>query len=75
MGLPRRARDRLGQRRPLVYEQKVAATYADAAIMAIRAGNDIMMTTPQFYEGAIEAVRSGRLAEAEIDAPVRRLLA
>ena len=30
----------------LVYEQKVAATYADAAIMALRAGNDIMMTTP-----------------------------
>ncbi len=43
--------------------------------MALRAGNDIMMTTPQFYEGAIEAVRSGRLAESEIDAPVRRLLA
>jgi beta-glucosidase len=59
----------------LVYEQKVAATYADAAIMALRAGNDIIMTTPQFYEGAIEAVRSGRLAESEIDAPVRRLLA
>jgi beta-glucosidase len=59
----------------LVYEQKVAATYADAAIMALRAGNDIMMTTPQFYEGAIEAVRSGRLKETEIDAPVRRLLA
>ncbi len=59
----------------LVYEQKVAPTYADAAIMALRAGNDIMMTTPQFYEGAIEAVRSGRLAESEIDAPVRRLLA
>jgi len=59
----------------LVYEQKVAATYADAAIMALRAGNDIMMTTPQFYEGALEAVRSGRLAETEIDAPVRRFLA
>jgi beta-glucosidase len=59
----------------LVYEQKVAKTYADAAIMALRAGNDIIMTTPQFYEGAIEAVRSGRLAESEIDAPVRRLLA
>ena len=43
--------------------------------MALRAGNDIMMTTPKFYEGAIEAVRSGRLAESEIDAPVRRLLA
>jgi beta-glucosidase len=59
----------------LVYEQKVAATYADAAIMALRAGNDIIMTTPQFYDGALEAVRSGRLAESEIDAPVRRLLA
>jgi len=59
----------------LVQEQKVAATYADAAIMALRAGNDIMMTTPRFYEGAIEAVRSGRLKEAELDEPVKRLLA
>ena len=59
----------------LVNEQKVAADFADAAVMAIRAGNDIMMTTPQFYEGAIEAVRSGRLQESEIDAPLRRLLA
>ena len=58
----------------LVHEQKVAASYADAAIMALRAGNDIMMTTPQFYEGAIEAVRSGRLKESEIDEPVKRLL-
>lgn len=59
----------------LVYEQKVCATYADAATVAIRAGNDIMMTTPKFYEGAIEAVRSGRLKESEIDAPCARLLA
>ena len=59
----------------LVREQKVCATYADAAITALRAGNDIIMATPQFYDGAIEAVRSGRLAEAEIDAPCARLLA
>jgi len=59
----------------LVKEQKVCATYADAAIIALRAGNDIIMTTPEFYEGAIEAVRSGRLAESEIDAPCARLLA
>ena len=59
----------------LIREQKVAATYADAAIMAVRAGNDIMMTTPKFYEGALEAVRSGRLDEAEIDAACARLLA
>jgi len=59
----------------LVHEQKVCATYADAATVAIRAGNDIMMVTPKFYEGAIEAVRSGRLKEAEIDAPCARFLA
>ena len=59
----------------LFREQKVCATYTDAAIMALRAGNDIMMTTSQFYEGAIQAVRSGRLAESEIDAPCARLLA
>jgi beta-glucosidase len=59
----------------LVKSQKVCATYAEAAIVALRAGNDIMMTTPEFYEGALEAVHSGRLAEAEIDAPCARLLA
>ena len=58
----------------LVEEQKVCATYADAAIVALRAGNDIMMVTPKFFEGAVEAVRSGRLAESEIDEPCRRLL-
>lgn len=59
----------------LVKEQKVCATYADAAVVAIRAGNDMIMTTPEFYEGAIEAVHRGRLSEAEIDAPCARLLA
>jgi beta-glucosidase len=59
----------------MVYEQQVCATYVDAAIVALRAGNDIIMTTPQFYEAAIEAVHSGRLAEAEIDGPCARFLA
>jgi beta-glucosidase len=59
----------------LVKEQRVCATYAEAAVAAIRAGNDIMMTTPEFYEGALEAIHSGKLTEAEIDAPCARLLA
>jgi beta-glucosidase len=59
----------------LIREQKVCATFANAAIVALRAGNDIIMTTPKFYEGALEAVRRGRLAESEIDAPCARLLA
>jgi beta-glucosidase len=59
----------------LVKNQKVCATYADAAIVALRAGNDIIMTTPEFFAGALEAVHSGRLAETEIDGPCARLLA
>ena len=59
----------------LVKEQKICADYVEAAVMALRAGNDIMMTTPEFYEAAIEAVRTGRLAESEVDAPCARLLA
>lgn len=59
----------------MVKEQRVCANYVEAAVVAIRAGNDIMMTTPEFFEGAIEAVRTGKLAEAEIDGPCARFLA
>ncbi|MFT3893727.1 MAG: glycoside hydrolase family 3 N-terminal domain-containing protein [Anaerolineales bacterium] len=59
----------------LVREQRTCANNVEAAIVAVRAGNDIMMTTPEFYEGAIEAVRTRRLAESEIDTPCARLLA
>ncbi|AUX21848.1 beta-D-glucoside glucohydrolase [Sorangium cellulosum] len=58
----------------LVHDQKVCKDMAEAAAVAIRSGNDFMMATPQFYEGAQEAVRRGLLAEAEIDAVVRRVL-
>jgi len=59
----------------LVYEQQVCADYTQAAVAAVRAGNDLMMVTPRFFEGALEAVRSGLLREEEIDAPCARLLA
>ena len=59
----------------LVNSQRICADYAEAATVAIRAGNDIMMCTPEFYEGAIEAVNSGMLKEEEIDGPCARLLA
>ena len=59
----------------LVREQKICTDIVEAAVVAIRAGNDIMMTTPKFYEGAIEAVRSGKLDESEIDGPCGRFLA
>ncbi len=58
----------------LVKEQKVCATYAQAAALAVKSGNDMMMTTREFFEGALEAVRRGLLAEAELDEPCRRVL-
>ena len=58
----------------LVKEQKVCATYKHAAALAVKSGNDIMMTTPEFYDGALEAVRDGLLTESEIDEPCRRVL-
>jgi beta-glucosidase len=59
----------------MVWEQKVCADYAEAAARAVQAGNDLVMTTPGFFEGAQEAVARGLLAEPEIDAAVRRILA
>ncbi|WP_030346145.1 glycoside hydrolase family 3 N-terminal domain-containing protein [Streptomyces californicus] len=58
----------------MVWEQKIHADYAQASAAAVRAGNDMVMTTPAFFEGVQEAVEKGTLAEAEIDAAVRRIL-
>ncbi|MBT1182153.1 glycoside hydrolase family 3 C-terminal domain-containing protein [Bifidobacterium sp. CP2] len=58
-----------------VWEQHVKPDYMHAAADAVKAGNDLIMSTPQFYEGAIEAVRTGLLDESLIDAAVSRILA
>lgn len=64
--------DNVGQ---LVHTQKLVPDYAHAAALAVKAGNDMIMTTPKFFEGALEAVRTGLLTEPEIDEAVRRILA
>lgn len=58
-----------------VWEQKVKPDYVQAAADAVKSGNDLVMTTPKFYEGAIEAVKTGLLDESLIDAAVVRILA
>ena len=58
----------------MVWEQQVCADLAEAAAAAVRAGNDLVMTTPGFFEGAQEAVANGTLDETEIDEAVRRIL-
>ena len=58
----------------MVWEQRVCPDHTQAAAVAVRAGNDLVMSTPEFFSGAQEAVAQGLLAEAEIDAAVRRIL-
>jgi beta-glucosidase len=58
----------------LHWGQRIVPSLVEAAVIAVRAGNDMMMVTPGFYEAAQEAVARGLLAEAEIDAVVRRIL-
>jgi beta-glucosidase len=58
----------------MVWEQKICADIREAAAVAVRAGNDLVMTTPDFFEGAQAAVADGLLTETEIDGAVRRIL-
>ena len=58
----------------MVWEQKLHADYATAAAAAVTAGNDMVMATPKFYEGALDAVGRGLLAEDAFDAAAARIL-
>lgn len=58
----------------MVWEQKIQPDYASAAAAAVTAGNDMVMTTPLFYEGALEAVARGLLGEDAFDDAVSRIL-
>ncbi|KAA9394590.1 beta-glucosidase [Kocuria coralli] len=58
----------------MVWEQKVQPDYAHAAAAAVRAGNDMIMNTPGFFDGALEAIERGLLDEADLDRAVTRIL-
>lgn len=58
----------------MVWEQKVQPDYAHAAAAAVKAGNDMVMTTPGFFPGALEAIEKGLLAESDLDRAVSRIL-
>jgi beta-glucosidase len=59
----------------LHYEQRIAPSMVEAAVIAVRCGNDLIMATPSFFEAAQEAVARGLLQESEIDEIVQRILA
>lgn len=58
----------------LMTNQHVAENIDEAAVMAAKAGNDMMMTTLSFYDAVIKAVRDGRLNEGVLDEAVRHIL-
>jgi len=58
----------------LMWQQFYSPDMRHAAKTAIEAGNDMIMSTPGFYEAAISMVESGELDEALIDESVLRIL-
>ncbi|MCX5238659.1 glycoside hydrolase family 3 C-terminal domain-containing protein [Streptomyces prunicolor] len=58
----------------MVWEQKVCADDVEAAVRAVDAGNDLVMTTPEFFDAAQTAVARGLTDEKLIDEAVRRVL-
>ena len=58
----------------MVWEQKVQPDYAHAAAAAMLAGNDMIMTTPGFFQGALDALAQGLVTEDALDRAVTRIL-
>ncbi|MDP4179640.1 MAG: glycoside hydrolase family 3 N-terminal domain-containing protein [Bacillota bacterium] len=54
--------------------QKVAPDMKKSAELAILAGNDMFMSTPEFYECAVELVKEGSIKEELIDEACGRIL-
>ncbi|MGY5450920.1 glycoside hydrolase family 3 N-terminal domain-containing protein [Agarivorans sp. MS3-6] len=54
--------------------QKVANDYRHASKIAVEAGNDMIMNTPEFYESTVDLVHKGELDIALIDDAVARML-
>ena len=57
----------------------VSATYTpgDAAVRAVKAGNDVILHSPDdgaAFRGVVEAVKAGTIPAEQIDASVRRIL-
>lgn len=58
----------------LITNQHVAADIKEASRMAAAAGNDMIMTSAEFYSAAIKLVEEGSLDEKIIDGAVRNIL-
>ncbi len=55
-------------------QQFLYSSIAAAVPDAVRAGNDMIMVTPEFYDAALEHLRKGTLGVADIDRACERIL-
>ena len=58
----------------LVRRQHICETLEEASVLAANAGNDMIMTSTEFYQAVLSAVRDGRMQEAVLDEAVRHIL-
>lgn len=58
----------------MVWDQRIQPDYAHAAAAAVKSGNDMVMATPGFFQGALDAIEQGLLDEADLDRAVSRIL-
>ncbi|WP_243228981.1 glycoside hydrolase family 3 N-terminal domain-containing protein [Microbacterium sp. CIAB417] len=58
----------------MIWEQRIQPDHTHAAAAAVKAGNDMIMTTPGFFEGALDAVDRGLLDPGDFDTAVARIL-
>ena len=58
----------------LVRRQHVCETPEEASVLAANAGNDMIMTSTEFYQAVLRAVRDGQVKEAVLDDAVRHIL-
>lgn len=55
-------------------DHKTAATLEEACTIALTAGNDMMMSTPTFYEHALSLIEKGIISEFLLDDACSRIL-
>lgn len=58
----------------LVHSQKICKDFVEAAAVAVEAGNDMIMATPEFFDGCLKAIEIGKLDEKYVDEACERIL-
>lgn len=58
----------------LVHSQKICKDFEEAAKISLEAGNDMIMATPEFYDGCLQAIKNGKLDIKYVDEACSRIL-